>query len=173
MAEVRWKTPHKQLMEGRRLFVRKLLARGLYDFEILNACEKSDLFVRTWDRDKRAKTRLSRYTIRREYLYHVKKTIREIQFDQQDEIAKAYEKLLHAHRLAVEQDNPMAIAGVHRELARMLGLRLPRSVQRLDVESVMREVEKMDLAVAPPAALETKAETTAACVRQGFHRPYA
>jgi hypothetical protein len=131
----------KETIEKRKEFVQSLLARSLYDTEIINVCERSDLFAG-----------LTRGTIRARYLYLVKREICNREFDADEEISKAYDKMQLGLRMAAEQGNPQAMARVQKEISRMLGLRRPPSGgDRFDVNEIREQVRQMDWSVAPPS----------------------
>lgn len=145
----------KDRIEVRKSFIRECLARGLYDHETLNACRESELFIKAFHDDGEVKTRITRKSIERHYLREVKKTICETVFDQGNEIAKAYDRLMLGHRFAVKDKSAQGIARIQKELSRMIGLKIaPLGGHSVDMDSVVQTVEDMDNAIAPPGEAE-------------------
>lgn len=144
----------QEKIQERLDFVRTCLAHGMYDHEVLTACEASDRFmVAEGSAESPGATirRMARKTIRRYYLYRVKKEVRETKHDSQDEFGLACERILAAFRVAAlrkpEQGGPDSLGMVRaqRELNRMMGLRRRESpMQPVDDEFLQDQQDEMD-----------------------------
>ena len=150
---------HHRTIEQRKAYIRKLLARGLYDHEILEACEVHPLFRFQNRRDDGSLKQLTRRSLR-VYLYQVKRELRDLVPKGHEAIAEGLERLRHAYRVAVKEDNVSGMVAVQKCLNRMLGLRLGSvAPPTLEVDDIRRQLLAMDQSVlGTPEDSEPRAE---------------
>ncbi len=135
------------IVEARKVFVRKLLARALYPSEVVAACGQSKLF-----RNQSGK-RLEPGTIKTEYVYAVQRDLKAgvAALNGEEELAKSLERLHLAYRIAAAANDVKGMVAAQRVLNRMLGLRKPLIDQDPEIVEDPAEIsEAMDDSVGTP-----------------------
>ncbi len=131
-------------VERRHGTIRELLARGLFDYQIIDAClaHERQLF------HKPSGEPLARATIRK-YIYTVRGMLRTaLDVDTDEEFAKAVMRIQTAYRLAETDRKPQAMVAAIREFNRMFGFRRqPKTSEPFDAQQVHDQLEDMEESV--------------------------
>lgn len=106
------------LRDARYDFCRSAIARERYVHEIVTEARANPLFV-----NRSTGKPFSGAHIKINFIYVVRKLMREQRLDAEEELIKAYHRLTYAFRVAVDRDDPKAMALVQKTVNRMLGLR--------------------------------------------------
>lgn len=110
-------------IEQRLDFVRKCLARELRDYETVAACQDDQLFWVDRKRGRKTTTRpMTAAAIKKQYIYKVRKYLRDEIFDGQDEVIRARERILHLYREAIEAGDRHNALSACKEYHYLMGL---------------------------------------------------
>ena len=142
----------KVLLAARVTFMRGLIARGLYDHEMIDLCKASDLFddvTAAASLKGVAHRKLSRKYIRT-LLYRTRKEQRERVFDAGTEIAEAHDRMLAVIREGFSEGDMPSIVQAQRVLNKMLGLRKHTEPERIDIDVLRSQVADMDRSIGMP-----------------------
>ena len=136
-------------IEQRLNLVRKCIAYGWTNTEIIDFCRRSPFFQEGVAKasGRTRKKYLSRVVIRTDYLYKVRDELRNTRYDATQEVAAAMDRLYRAIAMAFEQGDPRAVAGIQKVINRMLGLRVEPSEGGVDPEGIRKQLAAMDLSV--------------------------
>lgn len=131
--------------ERRLVFIQKLLARGYYDYEIVDACQESCRESEVFR--KPSGVPLARDTIRR-YLQEARKRIRTTLVNVDEEVQHSLERMRTAYRVAEKKKDVQGMASAQREISRMLGLRRePMADAPFDAAQVHAQLAAMEESV--------------------------
>lgn len=147
------------IVQARLDFVRSCLGRGMFDHEVLDACEDSPHFLfveptgtlgiklKRKKGQKSPRRRLRRSTIKHGYLYRVKIEWRLTVIDPKEELQKGYDRFMEAFRMAARQEDPKAMAMAQRYLAKMLGLNGAAEGASFSAEQVVAQLKAMQSSI--------------------------